>query len=60
MLRFVKKGQGKKTFKKTGKITIKKGLKKGTNKVKIKVKAAGNDKYKASKWKKVTCKIKVR
>ncbi|MBR2547411.1 MAG: hypothetical protein IKF07_04390 [Eubacterium sp.] len=46
--------------KKTGKITIKKGLKKGTYKVKIKVKAAGNDKYKASKWKKVTCKIRVR
>ena len=39
---------------------IKKGLKKGTYKIKIKVRAAGNDQYKRSKWKKVTCKIKVR
>ena len=45
---------------KAGKITVKKGLKKGTYKIKIKVRAAGNDQYKRSEWKKVTCKIKVR
>lgn len=36
------------------------GLKKGTYKVKVKVKAAGNNKYKSSGWKKVTFKIRVR
>lgn len=58
-IKFIKKGQGKKTYtkisgnkkiminKKTGKVTIKKGLKKRTYKVKIKVRAAGNAKYKA-------------
>ena len=45
--------------KKTGKITIKKKLKKGTYKLKVKVKAAGNSKYKAA-TKTVTVKIKVK
>lgn len=59
--------KGKKSFKKyfkidksTGKVTVKKGLKKGTYKVKVKVKALGNDKYKASAWKTVTFKVKVK
>jgi len=53
----------KKYFKvnsKTGAVTVKKGLKKGTYKVKLKVKAAGNTKYKASSEKTVTCKISIR
>jgi hypothetical protein len=60
---------GSKSFKKyfkinktTGKVTIKKNskMKKGTYKVKVKVKAAGNANYKASAWKTVTFKIKVK
>ncbi|MDO4859400.1 MAG: hypothetical protein Q4A48_00050 [Bacillota bacterium] len=55
-----KKGDKKITIaKKTGKVTLKKGLKKGTYKVKIKIKAAGNSKYKAG-TKTVTVKIKVK
>ena len=45
---------------KTGKITVKKKLKKGTYTVKVKVKAAGNANYKASAWKAVTFKVKVK
>ena len=45
---------------KTGKLTVKKGLKKGTYKVTVRVKAAGNAEYKASAWKKVTFKVKVK
>ena len=45
---------------KTGKITLKKGLKKGTYKVKIKIKAKGNKNFKASAWKSVTVKVKVK
>ena len=41
-----------------GKITVKKGLKKGTYKVKIMAKGSAN--YKASAWKTVTFKIRVR
>ena len=59
--------KGKKSFRKkfsvnakTGKITVKKRLKKGTYKVKVKVKAAGNANYKASAWKTVTFKVKVK
>ena len=59
--------KGKKNFKKkfkinakTGNVTVKKGLKKGTYKIKIKVKAAGSDNYKASAWKNVTFKVKVK
>ena len=59
--------KGKKSFKKkfkinakTGNVTANKGLKKGTYKVKVKVKAAGNSSYKASAWKNVTIKIRVR
>ena len=59
--------KGKKSFKKkfninakTGKITVKKKLKKGTYTVKVKVKAAGNANYKASAWKTVTFKVKVK
>ena len=58
--------KGSKSFKKyfkinktTGKVTVKKGLKKGTYKVKVKVRALGNSKYKASGKKSVTFKIKV-
>ncbi len=72
VIRFTNKGQGTKTYteasgnkkitinKKTGKVTVKKGLKKGTYKVSIKVKAAGNKNYKASKVIKVTFSIKVK
>lgn len=59
----VSKAKFKKFFKvnaKTGNITVKKGLKKGTYKVKVKVKAKGNTNYKASAWKKVTFKVKVK
>ena len=61
--------KGSKSFKKyfkinktTGKVTIKKNkkMKKGTYKVKVKVKAAGNANYKASLYKKVTFKVRVR
>ena len=59
--------KGKKSFKKkfkinakNGNVTVKKGLKKGTYKVKVKVKAAGNANYKASSWKAVTFKVKVK
>ena len=59
--------KGSKSFKKyfkvsktTCKVTVKKGLKKGTYKVKVKVKAAGNANYKASAWKTVTFKVKVK
>ena len=56
VIKTVKKGQGKVTYKKlsgnkkivvasNGKVTVKKGLKKGTYKVKVRVRAAGNDKY---------------
>lgn len=46
--------------KKTGKLIVKKGLKKGTYRVKVKVKATGNAKYKASGWKAVIFKVIVR
>ena len=45
---------------KTGNVTVKKDLKKGTYNVKVKVKAAGSANYKASSWKSVTFKIRVR
>ena len=58
--------KGKKSFKKyfginakTGKITVSKGLAKGEYSVTLKVKAAGNKNYKASKEKTVTVKIRV-
>ena len=58
---------GKKNFKKkfkinakTGNVTVKKGLKKGTYNVKVKVKAAGSANYKASSWKKVTFKVRIK
>ena len=72
VVKFTKKGQGTLTYakssgnkkitvnKKTGKVTIKKGLKKGTYKVKVKIKAKGNANYKASAFKTVTFKIKVK
>ena len=59
--------KGKKSFKKkfkinakTGKVTVKKRLKKGTYKVKVKVRAKGTANYKASPWKTVTFKVRVR
>ena len=72
VIKFVKSGQGDKSYTKssgnakitisktTGKVTVKKGLKKGTYKVKVKVKAAGNDNYKASDLKAVTFKVRVK
>ena len=71
VISFTKKGQGKMIYtkasgnkritinKKTGKVTVKKKLKKGTYKVKVKVKAAGNSKYKPV-TRTVTFKIKVK
>ena len=44
----------------TGKVTVKKKIKKGTYKVKVRIIAAGNDKYRASDAKTVTIKIKVK
>ena len=44
----------------TGKVTVKKKLKKGTYKIKVKVMSTGNATYKASGWKTVTFKIKVK
>ncbi|MBR2707794.1 MAG: InlB B-repeat-containing protein [Mogibacterium sp.] len=72
VIKFTRKGQGRMTYKKvsgskkitiaktTGKVTVKKGLKKGTYKVKVKVKAAGNGNYKASAWKTVTFRVRVK
>lgn len=72
VIKVTNKGQGKLSYarvsgnkkitinKKTGKVTIKKNLNKGTYKVTVKVKAAGDKNYKASAWKKVTFKLKVR
>lgn len=72
VVKFTKKGQGTLTYKKvkgnkkitinkkTGKVTVKKGLKKGTYKVKVKIKANGNVNYKASAFKTITFKIKVK
>lgn len=71
VISFADKGQGTRTYtkasgnskitvnKSTGKVTVKKGLKKGTYTVKVKVKAAGNEYYKAS-TKTVTFTIKVK
>ena len=44
----------------TGKVTVKKKLKRGTYKIKVKVMSTGNATYKASAWKSVTFKIKVK
>ena len=59
--------KGTKSFKKffainpkTGILTMKKGLGAGTYKVMIKVKATGNDNYKASGVKTVTCRIRIK
>ena len=72
VIAFTAEGQGPMTYKKisgnkklkinktTGSVKLKKGLKKGTYKIKVKVKAAGNDNYKASGWKKITIKVKVK
>ena len=72
VVKFTKKGQGTLTYKKVkgnkkitinkknGKVTIKKGLKKGTYKVKVKIKAKGNANYKASAFKTITFKIKIK
>ena len=64
---YVSAKKDKKSFKKyfrinekNGNVTVKKGLKKGTYKVKVKVRAAGNEKYPASSWKKVTFRIRVK
>ena len=72
VIKFTKKGQGSLLYVKvkgnkkitinrtTGKVTVKKKLKRGTYKVKVKVIATGNANYKASGWKTVTFKIKVK
>ena len=59
--------KGKKSYKKffkidkkSGKLTVKKGLKKGTYKVKVKLQAAGDEGYEASKALAVTFKVKVK
>ena len=60
-LTFTKKSGNKKiTISKSGKVTVKKKLKRGTYKIKVKVMATGNATYKASGWKTVTFKIKVK
>ena len=58
---YAKKSGNKKIAinKKTGEVTVKKGLKKGKYKVVVKVKAAGNNNYKASTVKTVTFYVKV-
>ena len=67
MIFWVSAKKGKKSFKKkfminakTGKVTVKKRLKKGTYKVKAKVRTKGTANYKASSWKTVTFKVRVR
>ena len=72
VIKTTNKGQGRLSYKKasgnkkitinktTGKVTVKKGLKKGTYKMKVKVMAAGNADYKASVWKTVTFKVKIK
>ena len=52
-------GSDKLTINKAGTITVKKGTKNGTYTIKVKVKAAGNDQYKAGA-KKVTVKVVVK
>ncbi len=71
VIRTLKKGAGTVSYtrasgnkkivinKKTGKVTVKKGLKKATYKVRVKVRAAGNSRYKAAE-KSVTFRIKVK
>ena len=61
-LNFTKVSGNKKiTINKTsGKVTVKKKLKRGTYKIKVKVMSKGNATYKASSWKTVTFKIKVK
>ena len=57
------KASGNKNFtvnKTNGSITIKKKTKKGTYKIKVKIMSTGNAQYKASGWKTVTVKIKVK
>ncbi|MBO4681129.1 MAG: leucine-rich repeat domain-containing protein [Clostridiales bacterium] len=44
----------------TGRVTVKKKLKRGTYKIKVRVMSTGNATYKASGWKTVTFKIKVK
>ena len=74
VITFTNRGQGTLTYvkvsgskkisisKTTGKVTIKKkGLKKRkTYSVKVRVMASGNENYKASSWKTITFKIKVK
>lgn len=72
VISFTRKGKGALTFtklsgskkitinKKTGTVTAGKGLKKGTYTVKVKVKAAGTANYKASGWKTVKFKVRVK
>lgn len=45
---------------KTGKVTIKKKIKRGTYKVTVKVMSTGSQRFRASDWKSVTFKIKVK
>ena len=57
------KVSGNKNFtvnKSNGNITVKKKTKKGTYKIKVKVMSTGNATYKASDWKTITVKIKVK
>jgi hypothetical protein len=53
------KGSKKITVAKNGKVSVKKGCKAGTYALTVKVRAKGNDNYKASKWKTVKVKVKV-
>ena len=65
--KYITARKGTKSFKKyfrvntrNGRVRVRKGLKKGTYKVKVKVKAAGNTNYMASKWKTVIFKVIVK
>ena len=65
--KYVTATKGNKSFRKeftvnnkTGKVTVSKGLKRGTYKVKVRVRAAGNNNFKASAWKTVTFKVRIR
>ena len=61
-LKSVKKAKYRKYFtinKKSGKITVKKGLRKGTYRITVKVKAAGNNKFRRM-TKQVTVKVRVK
>ena len=65
--KYIKAKKGKQNFRKyfkigtrSGKVKVRKGLKRGTYRVKVKVRAMGDSLYKASPWKTVIFKVRVK